>query len=113
MSAESIRFNYVFLSTEIDENFNWEKSQFCQLIPTKPFTIAFDIVKRLNDGESDEAESIEYWTEEDIEEARRREEEEEEEKQNKQINRNKIFKSNECVICLTTHPMFCFVIADI
>ena len=101
-------FNYAFLSMEIAEHFNWEKSQFCHLIPTKPFTIVVDIVKRWSDEESEEYENnIEYWTEEDIEEVRRREEKEE--KRNKQINTDKTFKSDECVICLTDPPnvLFC------
>ena len=52
-----------------------------------------------------------YPTEEDEEEERiiRREEEEEEEERNKQINTDEIFKSDECVICLTDLPnvLFC------
>ena len=88
-------FNYAFLSMEFDRNFNWEKSQFCHLVPTNPFTIGVDIVKRWSDEESEEEENnIEYWTE-DIEEARGREEEG---KRNKQINTDKTFKSDECVI---------------
>ena len=83
MSAESIGFKYVFLSSEFNRNFNWEKSQFCNLVPTNPFTIGVDIVKRWSDEE--EENNIEYLTEEDIEEVRRREEEEEEEKK-KQTN---------------------------
>ena len=106
-SAVSIEFDYVFLSSEFDRNFNWEKSQFCHLVPTNPFTIGVNIVKQWSDEESEEEENnTEYWTEEDIEEARRREEEE---KRNKQINTDKTFKSDECVICLTNSPnvLFC------
>ena len=104
MSAESIEFDYVFLSSEFDRNFNWEKSKFCHLVPTNPFTIDVNIVKQLSDEE--EENNIEHWTEEDIEKARRREEEE---KRNKQINTGKTFKSDECIICLTNPPnvLFC------
>ena len=91
-------FNYAFLSMEFDRNFNWEKSQFCHLLPTNSFTIGVDIVKRWIDEEEN---NIEYWTEEDIEEVIRREEEE---KRNKQINTDKTFKSDKCVICLTNSP---------
>ena len=107
-SAVSIEFDYVFLSSEFDGNFKWKKSQFCQKVPTNPFTIGVDIVKQLSDEE--EENDIEYLAEEDIEEERiRREEEEEEEKRNKQINTDKTFKSDECVICLTNSPnvLFC------
>ena len=114
MSAESIGFNFVFLSSEFDRYFNWEKSQFCHLVPTNPFTIGVDIVKWWSEEEEN---NIEYLTEEVIEEVirrreeviRRREEEEEEEKRNKQINTDKSFKSDECVICLTNSPsvLFC------
>ena len=94
--AETIGFNYVFLSSEIDYYFNQKKSDFFHLMPTKPFTIAVDIVKRWNDEESDE-ERIRREHEDAhirwLDKSRRRQEEEEEEKQNKQINTNKIFKS--------------------
>ena len=107
MSAESAEFDYIFLSLEFDGNFNWKKSQFCQKVPTNPFTIGVNIVKQLSDEEKEN--NIEYLTEEDIEEARRREDEEEKEKRNKQINTVKTFKSDECVICLTNSPnvLFC------
>ena len=76
---------------EFDRNFNWEKSQICHLVPTNPFTIGVDIVKRWSDEESEEEENnTEYWTEEDIEEARRREEEEEEEEETNKLTQTKL-----------------------
>ena len=72
------------------------------MVPTNPFTIGVDIVKRWSDEDEDEDGSIEYWTEE----VRRREQQEE---QIIIINTELTFKSDECLICLTNPPnvLFC------
>ena len=119
-----------------------KKSEFCQKVPTNPFTIGVDIVKQLSDEE--EENNIEYLTEEHIEEEEEETEElfnplpilvhtpnhnftgpgnlltrlfelnsDSKEKEEKNLNNGNIFKSDECIICLTNSPKVCFVIVDI
>ena len=106
-----------------------EKSQFCQKVPTTPFTIGVDIVKQLSDEE--EENNIKFFTEEENEDSEKEETEElsnplpflvhtpnhnfsgpgtlltrllelnsdSKEEEEKNLNNGKIFKSDECIIC--------------
>ena len=108
MYAAAIGFNNVCLLPEFDRNFNdCLKSEFCLLVPTKPCTIGVDIDKRWDDEE--EENNLENRTLKDVLDDVRRDDEEEEEKQIIIINTDKIFKLDECVICLTNSPniLFC------
>ena len=77
-------FFYECFLWKIDYCFKKEKKIFCHKIPTKPFRIM--IIPTYSSLNSDN----------------------EEENKVKQINTNKSFKSNECVICLTNPPNVLF-----
>ena len=95
---------------KIEECFNKQKTIFCYKIPSKPFSISIEqvtplfnqhwfnqITNSLDNEEEENEEDSEYSEDEEIEE------------EIKQINTDKIFTSDECVISLTNPPnvLFC------
>ena len=86
----------------IEKIFEAMKAKFCYQMLNKPFRIM--IVKVFEEEDED------YENEQDEEDENKEEDsEEEEEIRNKQINTEKTFKLDECVICLTNLPnvLFC------